>query len=50
MCVQDGKVAIPPGRGFGPGGVGYVGFALVENEQRIQHAIRSLRKGLEKLG
>src|SRR3954453_16368335 len=50
MCVQEGKVAISPGSGFGPGGEGFVRFALVENEQRIQQAIRQLRKGLEKLG
>jgi alanine-synthesizing transaminase len=50
MCVQEGKVAVSPGSGFGPGGEGFVRFALVENEQRITQAIRQLRKGLEKLG
>jgi len=43
-------VALSPGNGFGPGGEGYVRFALVENEKRIQQAIRQIRKGLTKLG
>ena len=50
MVVQEAKVALSPGSGFGPGGEGFVRFALVENEQRIQQAIRHLRKGLTKLG
>ena len=50
MCVQEGKVAVSPGSGFGPGGEGFVRFALVENEQRITQAIRQLRRGLTKLG
>jgi alanine-synthesizing transaminase len=50
MCVQEAKVALSPGNGFGPGGEGYVRFALVENEKRIQQAMRQIRKGLTKLG
>src|SRR3954470_11713458 len=50
MCVQEGKVALSPGSGFGPGGEGFIRFALVENEQRIQQAVRQMRKGLTKLG
>ena len=50
MCVQEAKVAVSPGSGFGPGGEGFVRFALVENEQRITQAIRQFRKGLTKLG
>ncbi len=50
MCVQEAKVAVSPGSGFGPGGEGYVRFALVENEHRINQAVRGLRKGLTKLG
>ena len=44
--VRRGHVAR---RGFGPGGEGFVRFALIENEQRIAQGIRSLRKGLTKL-
>jgi alanine-synthesizing transaminase len=35
--------------GFGPGGEGFVRFALIENEQRIGQGMRSLRKALTKL-
>jgi alanine-synthesizing transaminase len=48
--VQDARVAVSPGVGFGPGGEGFVRFALVENEQRIGQAIRGIRKALPKLG
>jgi alanine-synthesizing transaminase len=50
MCVQEAKVAMSPGSGFGPGGEGFVRFALVENEHRINQAVRGLRKALTKLG
>jgi alanine-synthesizing transaminase len=50
MLVREGEVAVSPGVGFGPGGEGYVRFALIENEQRIQQAIRNLRRTLTKLG
>ena len=39
-----------PGVGFGPGGEGFVRFALVENEQRIGQAVRGIRRALTKLG
>ncbi|MFZ4515398.1 MAG: aminotransferase class I/II-fold pyridoxal phosphate-dependent enzyme [Acidimicrobiia bacterium] len=48
VCV-DGNVAMAPGVGFGPGGEGFVRFALVENEQRIGQAIRNIKKALPKL-
>ncbi|HEX8802592.1 MAG TPA: aminotransferase class I/II-fold pyridoxal phosphate-dependent enzyme [Acidimicrobiales bacterium] len=50
MLVREAHVATSPGVGFGPGGEGYVRFALIENEQRIQQAIRNLRRSLTKLG
>lgn len=50
MLVTEGKVAVSPGIGFGPDSDDYVRFALVENEQRIQQAVRNLRRTLEKLG
>jgi len=49
MVVTEANVALSPGVGFGPGGDGYVRFALIENEQRIGQAVRNLRKGLTKL-
>jgi alanine-synthesizing transaminase len=48
--VREAKVAVSPGEGFGPGGEGFVRFALVENEQRIAQATRNLRRALTKLG
>ena len=49
MLVTGANVAVSPGVGFGPGGEGHVRFALIENEQRIQQAIRSLGRALERL-
>jgi alanine-synthesizing transaminase len=42
--AQEASVAVSPGVGFGEGGDGHVRFALVENEQRIAQACRSIRK------
>jgi alanine-synthesizing transaminase len=42
--AQDASVAVSPGVGFGEGGDGHVRFALVENEQRIAQASRSIRR------
>jgi alanine-synthesizing transaminase len=50
LLVTDCDVAVSPGSGFGPGGEGYVRFALIENEHRIAQAIRGIRRGLPKLG
>jgi alanine-synthesizing transaminase len=50
MVVRDAEVALSPGVGFGPGGEGFVRFALIENEKRIAQGVRNLRRGLPKLG
>jgi alanine-synthesizing transaminase len=44
--AQEADVAVSPGVGFGEGGDGHVRFALVENEQRIAQATRSIRRML----
>jgi alanine-synthesizing transaminase len=49
FLVREGKVATSPGMGFGPGGEGYVRFALIENEQRTAQALRTLKRALTKL-
>ena len=49
MLVQEARWRTSPGVGFGPGGDGFVRFALIENEQRISQAMRNLRKALPKL-
>lgn len=46
FLLEKGLVAVSPGIGFGPGGEGYVRFALVENDQRIRQAARGIRKAL----
>jgi len=50
LLVREAYVAVSPGMGFGPGGEGFVRFALIENEQRISQAVRNLRRALTKLG
>jgi alanine-synthesizing transaminase len=47
--VKEAHVAVSPGVGFGPGGDGFVRFALIENEHRIGQGIRQLRSALPEL-
>ena len=42
--LTEAKVAVSPGVGFGEFGEGHVRIALVENEQRIRQAVRSIRR------
>ncbi|MDQ3574223.1 MAG: aminotransferase class I/II-fold pyridoxal phosphate-dependent enzyme, partial [Actinomycetota bacterium] len=49
LLVREAKVATSPGMGFGPGGEGYVRFALIENDQRITQAVRTMRRALTRL-
>ena len=44
LLIQEAKVAVSPGIGFGEYGEGFVRFALVENEQRIKQALRGLKQ------
>jgi len=44
MLIREAKVAVSPGLGFGAGGEGYVRLALVENIQRINQAVRGIKK------
>jgi alanine-synthesizing transaminase len=46
MLIEEAKVAVAPGLGFGEFGDEYVRFALVENVQRTNQAIRGLRRVL----
>ena len=50
FLVTEADVATSPGMGFGRGGEGFVRFALIENEQRINQAVRNMRRALTKLG
>jgi alanine-synthesizing transaminase len=42
--LQEAKVALSPGIGFGHQGEGYVRFALVENQKRTRQALQGLKK------
>jgi len=44
MLIQKAQVAVAPGLGFGEYGDEYVRFALIENNQRINQAVRGIRK------
>jgi alanine-synthesizing transaminase len=46
--LEEAEVALAPGRAFGENGEGFVRIALVENEQRLQQAMRQLDRALNK--
>ena len=46
MLIREAKVAVSPGIGFGEYGDDSVRFALVENPQRVNQAIRGIRQAL----
>ncbi len=49
FLLQEAKVAVSPGIGFGEYGDNYVRFALIENEHRTRQAIRGIRRALGKV-
>jgi len=44
MLIHKAKVAVSPGIGFGEYGDEYVRFALIENNMRINQAVRGIKK------
>lgn len=46
FLIQEARVAVSPGRGFGEYGDEYVRFALIENNMRINQAVRGIRATL----
>lgn len=44
LMINEAQVAVSPGLGFGEYGDEYVRFALIENNMRINQAIRGIRK------
>jgi alanine-synthesizing transaminase len=46
--MEDAEVALAPGLGFGPEGEGWVRIALIENPQRLQQAVRQIRRAFQK--
>ena len=47
FLIEEAKVAVSPGLGFGEYGDEFVRFALVENEMRTKQAVRGFRKALQ---
>ena len=47
LLLQEARVAVAPGLGFGEHGEDHVRIALVENEQRIRQAARNLKRLFE---
>ena len=43
LLLEKALVGVAPGIGFGPGGEGFVRFALIENHERTRQAIRSIK-------
>jgi alanine-synthesizing transaminase len=48
--LDEGGVAVSPGRGFGEEGEGYLRLAIVENAQRLRQAVRQIGKCLRTSG
>ena len=48
MLLQEAKVAVSPGVGFGEYGEGFVRIGLVENRHRIRQAVRNIKTLLSK--
>ena len=45
--LEEGGVAVSPGRGFGEEGEGYLRLAIVENSQRLRQAVRQIQNCLK---
>jgi alanine-synthesizing transaminase len=50
LLLQEAKVAVAPGIGFGEYGDGHVRLALVENQHRIRQACRNIRQFFQEAG
>ena len=42
--LEEARVAVSPGVGFGEYGEGYVRFGLIENEHRTRQALRNIKR------
>lgn len=47
QILQEAKVALSPGVGFGDSGEGFVRFALIENDKRIRQAAKNIKNYLK---
>ncbi len=50
LLLNEAKVAVSPGIGFGEYGDGHVRFSLIENEERTRQALRCIRQMFQKNG
>ncbi len=50
QLLNEAKVAVSPGIGFGEYGDGHVRFSLIENEERTRQALRGMRQMFQKGG
>ena len=48
--MEEAKIAVSPGIGFGEYGDGHVRIALIENEHRLRQAVRGVRDMFRKDG
>ena len=48
LLLNEAKVAVSPGIGFGDYGDGHVRFSLIENEERTRQALRGIKAMLNK--
>jgi alanine-synthesizing transaminase len=48
--MDEAKIAVSPGIGFGEYGDGHVRIALIENEHRLRQALRGIREMFRKDG
>jgi len=48
--LEEAKIAVSPGIGFGDYGKGHVRIALIENEHRLRQALRGIREMFKKDG
>ena len=48
--MEEAKIAVSPGIGFGEYGDGHVRIALIENEHRLRQALRGIREMFRKDG
>jgi alanine-synthesizing transaminase len=46
LLIREAKVAVSPGIGFGEYGDEFVRFSLIENNMRINQAVRGIKKML----
>ncbi len=47
FLLKEADVCVSPGMSFGKEGEGFVRIAMVENEERIQQAVRQIKRAMQ---